>query len=64
MTTTSKTAQLVEELMLADDEKVVVQLLSDSGYWGDNSAWLPYGGNENNQSIIGGQQSDAFAALT
>lgn len=64
MTTTSKTAQLVEELMLADDEKVVVQLLSDSGYWGDNSAWLPYGDNENNQSIIGGQQSDAFAALT
>ncbi len=64
MTMTSKTAQLAKELMLADDEKVVVQLLSDSGYWGDNSAWLPYGGNENNQSIIGGQQSDAFAALT
>lgn len=62
--TTSKTSQLVRELMMADDEKVVVQLLSNGGYWEDDSAWLPYGGNENNQSIIGSQQSDAFAALT
>ena len=64
MMTTSKTSQLVRELMMADDEKVVVQLLSNGGYWEDDSAWLPYGGNENNQSIIGSQQSDAFAALT
>ena len=64
MTTTSKTAQLARDLMLADDEKEVVQLLSSSGYWEDPSAWLPYGGQESNQSIIGSQQSDAFAALT
>lgn len=64
MTTTSKTAQLAKDLMLADDEKEVVQLLSTSGYWEDTSAWLPYGGQESNQSIIGSQQSDAFAALT
>lgn len=64
MTTISKTAQLAKDLMLADDEKEVVQLLSASGYWEDTSAWLPYGGQESNQSIIGSQQSDAFAALT
>lgn len=56
--------KLTEALMLADDEETVVGLLTDANFWSDSAAWLPYGGNENNYSIIGGQQSDAFAALT
>jgi len=56
--------KLTEALMLADDEETVVGLLTDANFWSDHSAWLPYGGSENNYSIIGGQQSDAFAALT
>ena len=55
--------ELVLALMRADDEKVVVALLTDVGLWDDPTAWLPYGGNESNQSIIGSQQSNPFAAL-
>jgi len=55
--------ELVLTLMRADDEKAVVDLLTTLGFWTDTAAWVPYGGNENNQSIIGSQQSDAFAAL-
>jgi len=55
--------QLVLALMRADDEKVVVALLTELGLWDDPTAWLPYGGNESNQSVIGSQQSNPFAAL-
>jgi hypothetical protein len=55
---------LAEELMRLEREQDVVDLLDTLGLWGDDTAWQPYGGNESNQSIIGTQQSDAFAALT
>jgi len=55
---------LATKLMSLEKEADVVALLSDCGYWNDDSAWQPYGGNESNQSIIGTQQSDPFAALT
>ena len=55
--------ELALTLMRADDERNVVSALVEFGVWDDALAWLPYGGNESNQSVIGSQQSDAFAAL-
>jgi len=55
--------ELALALMRADDEHDVVSILLQFGVWDDASAWLPYGGNESNQSIIGSQQSDPFSAL-
>lgn len=55
--------ELALTLMRADDERNVVSALVEFGVWDDVLAWLPYGGNESNQSVIGSQQSDAFAAL-
>jgi hypothetical protein len=55
--------ELALALMRADDERDVVSILVNFGVWDNASDWLPYGGNESNQSVIGSQQSDAFAAL-
>lgn len=49
--------------MHADSAKAVIQILSEEGYWGDLSAWRPFGDTENNFGSIGNQQSDAVAAL-
>ena len=55
--------ELALALMCADDERDVVSLLVKFGVWDNASAWLPYSGEESNMSVIGSQQSDAFAAL-
>ena len=55
--------QLCEELMHADTEERVVELLSTAEYWDDDSVWRQLGDNENNFSIIGNQQADAIGAL-
>ena len=60
---TGKIRELTLALMRADNERDVVSILAKFGVWDNESAWLPYGGNESNQSVIGSQQSDAFAAL-
>ncbi len=57
------TRNLCDELILADTEDRVVELLQRSGYWDDDDAWRTLGDNENNFSIIGNQQSDAIGAL-
>jgi len=62
-TSTVEVRELALALMRADDERDVVSILVKFGVWDSASDWLPYGGNESNQSVIGSQQSDAFAAL-
>ena len=54
---------LAMNLVKAEKENVVIEILKNAGYWGDYAYWRPYGGNENNYSIIGNQQSNADAAL-
>ncbi|MBE0418079.1 MAG: hypothetical protein IBX63_09970, partial [Coriobacteriia bacterium] len=51
------------ELLRADSEIEVVRVLSEAGYWDDDSAWTAYGGNENNFSFVGNQQASPEAAL-
>jgi len=51
------------DLLRSDSEQEVVRLLKTAGYWDDESAWLPYGDNENNFSTIGNQQASPDAAL-
>jgi hypothetical protein len=54
---------LAMNLVQAEKENEVIEILKNAGYWGDYIYWKPYGGNENNYSIIGNQQSNADAAL-
>ncbi|MBT9137118.1 MAG: hypothetical protein DDT34_02205 [Firmicutes bacterium] len=54
---------LCEALLRADTELEVIQLLTDAGYWLDQSAWRHYGDVENNWGQSGNQQSLAEAAL-
>jgi len=59
----NETKTLCLALMKADSEADIISLLTDSGYWKDESAWRLYGDNDNNFSIIGAQQSSPDAAL-
>ncbi len=58
-----ETLRLCEELIQADTEDRVVELLQRAGYWDDDEVWRLLGDNENNFSIVGNQQSDAIGAL-
>jgi hypothetical protein len=51
------------DLMRADTEQEVVDLLAAAGYWDNIEYWRPYGDDENNYSTIGNQQSEAVAAV-
>jgi len=55
--------QLCLQLLQADLEAEVIDILKRHGFWDDPSAWADYGHNENNWSIIGNQQGRAEAAL-
>ena len=55
--------QLFYNLLKAEDETKVDTILSDQGYLGDDSMWLPLGGIENNFSTVGNQQADPTGAL-
>ncbi|MCD8502986.1 MAG: hypothetical protein LRY71_16705 [Bacillaceae bacterium] len=50
-------------LAQAESEKEVIKILKDYNYYHVESCWQTFGGNENNFSIIGAQQSTADAAL-
>jgi len=54
---------LCVDLIRADSESQVVELLTRSGHWQDESAWRYYGDEEGNWSTIGNQQSRPEAAL-
>ena len=55
--------QLFYNLLKAEDETKVDTILSDQGYLGDDSKWLPLGGIENNFPTVGNQQADPTGAL-
>lgn len=55
--------KLCLDLMHADSEDDVVDILKDSGYWDNPACWRNYGDYENNYNTIGNQQSSPDAAL-
>ena len=57
------TKELAMRLASAETEDQVIKILKEEKLWDDMSRWSPFGGNENNLSIIGNQQSSADAAL-
>lgn len=60
---TSTSQKLCLDLLHADTEAEVVQLLKKSGYWDDPKSWRLYGDKDNNYATIGNQQSRPEAAL-
>lgn len=60
---TLRSIDLCTNLMHADSATEVKQILTQAGYWGDESAWRPFSDTENNFGSIGNQQSDPVAAL-
>lgn len=50
-------------LAKTDSDTDVVELLKAEQYWDNPKFWQPFGGNENNYSIIGNQQGAPDAAL-
>lgn len=55
--------QLCLELVKADSEDAVTEILEKNELMNDASMWLPLGNLENNFSIVGNQQSSPTAAL-
>ncbi len=54
---------LCMDLLRADTEEQVIDLLRQHGYWDDPEAWRPFGDREDNFSTIGNQSSSPDAAL-
>ncbi len=50
-------------LAKSETEEEVIALLQANGYWNNYSMWKSLGGNDNNYSIIGNQQSSPDAAF-
>lgn len=55
--------ELALQLLHADSELAVIELLTAAGYWDDPTAWRLVGDKDSNFSIIGNQQSRPEAAL-
>lgn len=55
--------ELAIALATCEKEKDVIKILKDEGYWDNETCWKPYGGQLNNFSTVGNQQSAADAAL-
>ena len=55
--------RLCEDLLRADGESAVVEILRGAGYWNRPELWRHYGDVENNWGQSGNQQSLAEAAL-
>lgn len=51
------------ELVKADSENVVINILKEAGYWDNPVVWRYYGGRASNFNTIGNQQSKSDAAL-
>ena len=50
-------------LAQCETEKEIIQILKDENYWDNPENWHYFGGDENNYSIIGNQQSKPEAAI-
>ena len=55
--------QLCLDLLYADTEEEVIEILEQEGYWHDESAWREFGDKADNFSTMGNQSSSAEAAL-
>ena len=55
--------ELCMQLIKADSEEEVIQILQKENYWDDSSVWRPLGDNPNNWSTAGNQQSNPDVAL-
>ena len=55
--------QLCMDLLRADSEEQVIEILSDSGLWNNLDNWRYFGDREDNFSTIGNQSSSADGAL-
>lgn len=55
--------ELCLKLIHADTEHKVIEILDAHGYWADASFWRPLGGDVNNYSSAGNQQSRAEQAI-
>ena len=55
--------KLCMDLLHADSEEKVIDLLKEVGYWKDPNVWQPYGDKEDNFSTIGNQSRTAEGAL-
>ena len=51
------------DLLQADTEERVIELLRAEGYWDEPDAWRPFGDRDDNFSTIGNQSSSADGAL-
>ena len=58
-----KIKALAIDLMKANQEDQVVQILKNAGYWDSKDYWKPYGNENNNFSVINTQQANADNAL-
>lgn len=61
--TENKAKELCLELMRADSEDAVIELLKKVGYWDSQDVWRFFGDRETNYNTIGNQQSRPDAAL-
>lgn len=59
----TKSKKLCLELIQADSEQEVIELLKQENYWDNPNAWRFYGDSENNFSTAGNQQSFSDSAL-
>jgi len=59
----SEIKRLCLSLMKAETEEGVITILTDAGYWENDSAWRYYGDRQTNYNTIGNQQSRPDAAL-
>jgi hypothetical protein len=60
----SKEEKLSIDLLKADTEEEVIEILKQVGYWDDPEAWRLFGDREGSFATIGNQQSRPEAALT
>ncbi len=57
------TYKLCQQLLRAETDADVLDVLIAAGYWDDPTFWRPVGDNEQNRGIVGNQQEDAVSAL-
>lgn len=62
-TNSSQIEALCEQLLLAETEDKVREILEQKGLWSDLKLWRAYGDTSMNRSIVGNQQSSPVAAL-
>lgn len=60
---TTNFKKLCLDLLHADSEQEVIDLLTKAGYWNDPTVWRLYGDRDGNYATIGNQQSRPEAAL-